>query len=468
MISNHQRTKVLFILLFGTFLTALNQTVMTVALPTIMKDFHITAGQGQWLSNGYMLVNGIMIPATAFLIERFKTRHLYMFAMIVFTAGTVVAGIAPNYTFLIAGRMIQAIGAGIIAPLLTVVVLNLFPPNRRGIAMGYIGLAMNFAPAIAPTLSGWIVQQYNWRYLFYIVFPLAIINLIAAYFILQNVGKQTFPKFNVLGIILSTVGLGSLLLGFSNAGDTSWMSFNVFGYILIGTIVTALFIFQQLRSNTPLLNFSVFKFHSFSLAVIINFFVMMGLYGGMLLLPIFLQNIKGISPLISGLVMLPGALLMAVLSPIVGGLFDRIGAKILSCTGLIVVAFGTFLFSLVDANTSVLYVCLVQTLRSVGLAFVMMPLQTEALNVLPLKLAAHGSAMYNTIRQIAGSIGTAVLITVMSRTAISYSHAPVATATGTVHGIKIAYLVSAILLLIGAFLTLRLKKVKETVIAESN
>lgn len=193
-----KRNGILIVMLMGAFVTILNQTLMNVALPSIMKDFGITASQGQWLSTGFMLVNGVMIPMTAFLIERFTTRQLYLFAMITFAIGTAIGGFATDYTMLIAGRMVQAIGAGIVMPLLTVVVLNLFPMERRGRAMGLIGLAMNFAPAIGPTLSGWIVQQYDWRNLFFIIIPFAILDIVVAIFLLKNVGKRTFPKLDIL------------------------------------------------------------------------------------------------------------------------------------------------------------------------------------------------------------------------------------------------------------------------------
>ncbi|MEG2938576.1 MAG: DHA2 family efflux MFS transporter permease subunit, partial [Vagococcus sp.] len=409
-----QDITVLIILLFGTFLSFLNQTLMNVALPSVMKDFDITAAQGQWLSNGYMLISGVMIPATAFLIDRFKTRHLYLTSMIVFTLGTFIASISINYPMLIAGRMIQALGAGPISPLMTVVIMNMFPVQSRGKAMGFIGLAMNFAPAIGPTLSGWIVQSYDWRSIFYVILPLGIINILVAVFALKNFGEQTYPKFNFLGIVLSTIGLGALLLGFSNAGDKPWLTFNVAGFVLIGLVVTGLFIYQQTHTKLPMLNFSVFKHRIFTLSSITNFVVIMGLYGGMILLPLYIQNVRGVSPMTSGMVLLPGAIIMAIMSPITGALYDRIGARYLSFTGLIILSIGTFMFTLIDMNTTVTYLAIMQGVRSFGLGLALMPIQTDALNDLPLELMSHGSAMYNTIRQIAGSLGTALLVTIMS------------------------------------------------------
>ncbi|MBC6296006.1 multidrug efflux MFS transporter [Listeria sp. FSL L7-1517] len=468
-----KRNGILIVMLMGAFVTILNQTLMNVALPSIMRDFGITASQGQWLSTGFMLVNGVMIPMTAFLIERFTTRQLYLFAMVTFAIGTAVGGFATDYTMLIAGRMVQAVGAGIVMPLLTVVVLNLFPMERRGRAMGLIGLAMNFAPAIGPTLSGWIVQQYDWRNLFFIIIPFAILDIVVAIFLLKNVGKRTFPKLDILGVIMSTVGFGSLLLGFSNAGDHAWLTWKVAGFIILGLVVLGLFIRYQTSSKAPLLNFRVFKYPTFALTTSISFFVVMGLFGGMLLLPIFLQTVRGFSPLESGLVLLPGALVTAILSPVTGILFDRFGAKYLSLVGLVIMAVSTFMFTSLDESTTLTYIIIIQTIRSAGMAMVMMPLQTAALNSLPLNLASHGSAMFNTMRQVAGSIGTAALITIMSKSAASFAKnmgpsdvmgktkAEIANHV-LIHGIETAFLVAGILSVVACILALFIKKNNST------
>ncbi|WP_163653416.1 multidrug efflux MFS transporter MdrM [Listeria sp. PSOL-1] len=464
-----KRDGILIVMLMGAFVTILNQTLMNVALPSIMRDFNITASQGQWLSTGFMLVNGVMIPTTAFLIERFTTRQLYLFAMMTFALGTLIGGFSFNYPMLIAGRMIQAIGAGIVMPLLTVVVLNLFPLERRGRAMGLIGLAMNFAPAIGPTLSGWIVQDFDWRDLFFIIIPFAVLDIIVAIFLLKNVGKRSFPRLDILGLIMSTIGFGSLLLGFSNAGDHDWLTFKVAGFIVIGLIVLTLFVTTQDKRKAPLLNFKVFKNVTFTLTTTISFFVMMGLYGGMLLLPIFLQNVRGFSPLESGVVLLPGAFMTALLSPVTGAMFDKFGAKYLSFVGLLIMTITTFMFTNLDEETTLVYVVIVQTIRASGMAMVMMPLQTAALNSLPLSAASHASAMFNTARQVAGSIGTAALITVMSKSATSFSkNLTLAEVAGKskqeianhvlIHGIEMAFMVAAILSAVAAVLTLFIKR----------
>jgi EmrB/QacA subfamily drug resistance transporter len=380
--------------------------------------------------------------------------------MIVFTLGTFIASISINYPMLIAGRMIQALGAGPISPLMTVVIMNMFPVQSRGKAMGFIGLAMNFAPAIGPTLSGWIVQSYDWRSIFYVILPLGIINILVAIFALKNFGEQTYPKFNFLGIVLSTIGLGTLLLGFSNAGDKPWFTFNVAGFVLIGLVVTGLFIYQQTHTKLPMLNFSVFKHRIFTLSSITNFVVIMGLYGGMILLPLYIQNVRGVSPMTSGMVLLPGAIIMAIMSPITGALYDRIGARYLSFTGLIILSIGTFMFTLIDMNTTVTYLAIMQGARSFGLGLALMPIQTDALNDLPLELMSHGSAMYNTIRQIAGSLGTALLVTIMSISTSNFAaeNVGISIEEATLHGIQIAYIVVTAISVVAAVMCLKLSK----------
>ena len=240
---------VLIILIVGVFLGFLNQTLMNTALPQVMADFHISTALGQWMTNGYMLVNGVMVPLTAFLIQRLKTRTLYLSAMLLFGIGTLISGFAPTYGILIVGRMVQAAGAGIFGPLMNVVVMNLFASEKRGEAMGIIGLALNFAPAIGPTLSGFIVSNHSWRWLFWGIAPLIFIDLILAFFFLKNIGEQKFLKFNFFGVILSSVGLGSLLYGFSNAGNGNWTSPDVWGYLIVGIVVTAWFVYQQTHSK---------------------------------------------------------------------------------------------------------------------------------------------------------------------------------------------------------------------------
>lgn len=457
-ISQKNRT-ILIILVIGTFLGFLNQTLMNVALPDIMREFHISTALGQWLTNGYMLVNGIMVPLTAFLIQRLTTRALYLTAVGLFAIGTITAGFAPNFEILITGRMIQAMGAGVFGPLMNVVVMNLFAPDRRGSAMGTIGLALNFAPALGPSLSGFIVTNLNWRFLFYIVAPLIIANFILAYFLLNNIGTPKRLKFDMLGVILSSIGLGSLLYGFSNAGGTPWHDFTVWGFVVIGLVVTTLFILHQLHTSTPLLNMSVFSHREFNVAVLINIVLMMAMYGGALMLPLYMQNVRGASAFISGLVLFPGALVTAFLSPWSGRLYDRYGAKYLTLTGILITAVGTFILASLTLTTPLWFAVIGQFVRQLGLVLVLMPIQTEAFNALPLNIISDGSAMFTTIRQLAASFGTAALVTIMTKSATNYQlhHQQASSLLVNLHGVHITFLTAALLMLVAAAMTGLLK-----------
>ncbi|TGE83501.1 DHA2 family efflux MFS transporter permease subunit [Weissella confusa] len=443
---------VLTILIAGVFLGFLNQTLMNTALPQVMADFHISTALGQWMTNGYMLVNGVMVPLTAFLIQRLKTRTLYLSAVFVFAVGTLVAGFAPSYPILIMGRMIQAAGAGVFGPLMNVVVMNLFAADRRGQAMGIIGLALNFAPTIGPTLSGFVVSNHSWRWLFLGIAPLTIIDLILAFIFLKNIGQQKFLKFNFLGMVLSSIGLGSLLYGFSNAGTGNWLSPDVLAFLLIGIVVTALFVYQQTHSKMPLLNFDVFKYHNFTMATLINVVLMAALYGGALMLPLYMQTVRGQSAFISGLVLLPGALITALLSPTSGKWYDQFGVKRLAPIGLVFVVIGTIVLATLQLDSPIWLPAVGQFIRQLGLVMVTMPIQTEAFNSLPLEMVPDGSAMYTTIRQVAASFGTAALITVYSLVSLG-APAKMAQARADLAGIHAAFWIATGLVVLSLGLT---------------
>ncbi|KRN75217.1 hypothetical protein IV73_GL000372 [Weissella kandleri] len=448
----------LYILMAGVFLSFLNQTLMNTALPSIMHEFNINTSLGQWMTNGYMLVNGVMVPLTAFLIQRFKTRDLYLSAMAIFSLGTLVAGFAPNYGVLILGRMVQAIGGGVFGPLMNVVVMNLFASDRRGAAMGMIGLALNFAPTIGPTLSGTIVSYTSWRWLFLGIAPFMIVDLIFAIFNLENIGDQQFLKFDFLGVVLSSIGLGTLLYGFSNVGNGDWSNPNVWGFILIGLLITSSFIFQQTHTKVPLLNLKVFGYHNFWVSVLINVVLMTALYGGALMLPLYLQSVRGFSPMISGMVLMPGAIVTALLSPTSGKLYDQYGARVLAPIGLTITFFGTMILATLSMHTPIWVPVLGQFIRQLGLVLVSMPIQTEAFNAVPLALMPDASASFTTVRQISASFGTATLITIYSLVSLQKERAGMVTHLAQLSGIHVAFWTAAMLVLTAAFMTLLLRK----------
>ncbi|MBY0857847.1 DHA2 family efflux MFS transporter permease subunit [Staphylococcus aureus] len=408
------RGKILAALLFGMFIAILNQTLLNVALPKINTEFNISASTGQWLMTGFMLVNGILIPITAYLFNKYSYRKLFLVALVLFTIGSLICAISMNFPIMMVGRVLQAIGAGVLMPLGSIVIITIYPPEKRGAAMGTMGIAMILAPAIGPTLSGYIVQNYHWNVMFYGMFIIGIIAILVGFVWFKLYQYTTNPKADIPGIIFSTIGFGALLYGFSEAGNKGWGSVEIETMFAIGIIFIILFVIRELRMKAPMLNLEVLKFPTFTLTTVINMVVMMSLYGGMILLPMYLQNLRGFSALDSGLLLLPGSLIMGLLGPFAGKLLDTIGLKPLAIFGIAVMTYATWELTKLNMDTPYMTIMGIYVLRSFGMAFIMMPMVTAAINALPGRLASHGNAFLNTMRQLAGSIGTAILVTVMT------------------------------------------------------
>ncbi|HBC4251800.1 TPA: DHA2 family efflux MFS transporter permease subunit [Staphylococcus aureus] len=408
------RGKILAALLFGMFIAILNQTLLNVTLPKINTEFNISASTGQWLMTGFMLVNGILIPITAYLFNKYSYRKLFLVALVLFTIGSLICAISMNFPIMMVGRVLQAIGAGVLMPLGSIVIITIYPPEKRGAAMGTMGIAMILAPAIGPTLSGYIVQNYHWNVMFYGMFIIGIIAILVGFVWFKLYQYTTNPKADIPGIIFSTIGFGALLYGFSEAGNKGWGSVEIETMFAIGIIFIILFVIRELRMKAPMLNLEVLKFPTFTLTTVINMVVMMSLYGGMILLPMYLQNLRGFSALDSGLLLLPGSLIMGLLGPFAGKLLDTIGLKPLAIFGIAVMTYATWELTKLNMDTPYMTIMGIYVLRSFGMAFIMMPMVTAAINALPGRLASHGNAFLNTMRQLAGSIGTAILVTVMT------------------------------------------------------
>lgn len=402
------------VMLLGTFLSILNQTILNVALPDLMTEFDIGPTTVQWLITGFMLVNGILVPVTAFLMKRFTTRQLFLSSMGLLLVGTFISAVAPGFEWLLIGRLIQAAGAGIIMPLLMMVVLVVYPKEGRGQAMGFIGLAIIFAPAIGPVLAGFVIEHYSWRWIFIGMLPLIAIVILLSLKYLVNVSEIAKAKLDVTSILLSTIGFGSLLFGMSDAGDKGWGSPEVLILIAIGVIFLTLFIRRQLASSDPLLNLRVFKFKMFTNTTIISIMVMMVMYADMILLPIYLQTSRGYSVLDTALLLLPGALVNAFMSPISGRLLDKIGIKPVVIIGLLFTLPSIWGVTDLTETTTYTYLMVRTIFLRIGISFLTMPLNTAGLNSLPSKFNSHGSAVTNTVRQVAGSVGTALIVTIFT------------------------------------------------------
>ena len=305
------------ILILGTFLTAFNQTVMSVATPQVMKDLDVSAATAQWLTTAYMLVNGVLVPITAFLMKRFTTKQLFTSAMFLFLLGSLIAALSTDFTFLLVGRMVQASGAGIMIPLLYSVVMILYHPSERGTVMGMVSLAVLSTPAIGPTISGYVIDVLSWHSLFGILVPVSLIVIVLGHFFLENVTETQKDKIDLTSMLLSTIAFSFILYGFSSAGEMGWTSNIVMISFVVGIISLIIFADKTIESYiTHSLDLKVFKYGTFKLTNIINIGVTIIMYADMILLPIYLQTMNfGYSAMESGVFMLPGAVLMAAMSP---------------------------------------------------------------------------------------------------------------------------------------------------------
>jgi EmrB/QacA subfamily drug resistance transporter len=444
------------VLLSGAFITILNQTLLGTALPPIMKDLHLDNSTVQWLQSIFMLVNGIMIPVTAFLIERFTSRQLFLSAMGVFTVGTLICAFGPDFFTLLIGRILQAAGAGIMMPLMQTILFLLFPEGKRGTAMGLFGLVIAFAPAIGPTLSGILVEYFTWRSVFYVILPIAVINIITAYILLKNVTELTYPKLDKLSVVLSTIGFGGILYGFSTVSQAGFTSWHVIVSLIVGIIALVIFIKRQLNLKEPMLEFRVFSYNIYTIGTVLGMFVFAVMIATNIILPLYMQNMLHLTPLQSGLVLLPGAIVMGLFNPITGYLFDKFGGKWLARGGLLLLALSTLPFTFLTSHTSITYLTIMNTIRMISIAMVMMPMTTLAINQLPQHLISHGTAMNNTFRQMAGALGTALFITVMS-----LAVDPTKGQEGVVHGVNISFIVATCVTIIGFLLSFKLKETKK-------
>lgn len=449
----HRQTVMIVLLLAGTFITVLNQTVVAPALPSIMNDMSINAATGQWLTTGFTLVNAIMIPITAFLIDRFPIRNLFLFSMSVFALGSLCAAWGPNFSVLFAGRIVQAVGAGVLMPMVMTVLMLTFPIEKRGFAMGLFGIVMACGPAVGPTAAGIVIDMADWHIMFYVVTAAAAAVAIITPFTMDRVEpKNPEAKIDIPSVILSTIGFGSLLYSFSAIGNSGF-GLEFFISFAVGAVVVALFFRRQLKMTQPMLRVRVLKNRTFLIGTIIGMVVQAALLSVGILLPIYLQSLLGYSATESGLVILPGALLMGIMGPVAGRWFDRHGPRVLAITGTLLLTVGTIMLALLGPEVSLVYVAVVMAIRLFGMSLINMTLTTWAMNALSDDLINHGTSVNNTFRQVAGSLGTAILTSVFAMVSVALipSEGPM---LAGVHGVDVAFGVSAVLCFVGFVLVL--------------
>lgn len=456
-------------LMIGAFIGLLSETALNMAFTEIMSDFGIETHAVQWLTTGYLLVLGILVPVSALLLQWFSTRQLFSASLLFSILGTLVAAVAPNFAILLIARVIQAIGTGLLLPLMTTVILVIFPAHKRGTVMGTMGLVITFAPAVGPTLSGLVVEKLSWHWIFWICLPLLILTFFFGLKFMQNVSTITKPKIDILSVLLSTIGFGGIVYGFSNAGEGagSWGDSLVIVPLLLGVIGLTLFAIRQFRMEKPMLNLRVFKFKMFTFGVIIVFICMMLILSASILLPLYLKGGLLLAAFSAGLMLLPGGVINGLMSPFTGRLFDKFGPRVLVFPGFIITTLFTFLFTNVTTETSTIAVILMHTGLFIGVAMIMMPGQTNGLNQLPKEYYPDGAAVMNTLQQIAGAIGTAIAISIMSAGQMTYmaDHAgdvndPIFMSGALTAGVQNAFMFAFIASIIGLIVSLFVRRVK--------
>ncbi|WP_238421994.1 MDR family MFS transporter [Gordonia sp. 'Campus'] len=441
------------VLLVAAFVVILNETILSVALPTLMTDLDITAATAQWLTSGFLLTMAILIPITGFLMQRFTLRSIYISAMGLFTVGTLVAALAPGFELLMVARVVQASGTALMVPLLMTTILNVVPEQNRGRTMGLVSIVISVAPAIGPTVSGLILQSLSWRAMFWIVLPIAVGALVLGGVFVRNVTERRPSHLDIISVPLSALGFGGVVYGLSSIGESAnghapippWVP------LVIGVVALALFVWRQLglaERGHALLDLRTFAVGPFRLAVVLMAGFMLTLFGALIILPLYLQNVLGKEVLTTGLVLLPGGLVMGLLAPFVGALFDKVGARPLVLPGTIAVSAGTWLLTTLDADSSIGMVIAAHVILSAGIAFGLTPLMTSALGSLKPELYSHGSATVSTIQQVAGAAGTALFITLMTRGTQSAIDDGVNPLQAGADGVHTAFLVAACLSLV--------------------
>ncbi|QAY66919.1 DHA2 family efflux MFS transporter permease subunit [Paenibacillus protaetiae] len=465
-LSKIKRGPIVVALIIGAFVSILNETLLGNALPDLMKQFSVSASTIQWLTTAYMLVIGVLVPVTAILQQWFSTRQMFLTAMTLFLIGSIVSAVAPEFGVLLVGRIIQASGTGLMLPVMMNTILVIFPPEKRGGAMGLIGLVIMFAPAIGPTISGLIMDSLTWRWLFYLVIPLAAFSVAFAAAFLQNVSEVTKPKVDVLSILLSTIGFGGIVYGFSKSGEIGWSDPEVYWMIIAGCVGLLLFIWRQLVVKSPVMDLRAFKYPMFSLVAVLMLVLMMTLFSTMTMLPMLLQGALFMTAFKSGITMLPGGVVNGIMAPVSGKLFDKFGPRVLVIPGLVITALSVFLFTTLDEASSTGYVIFIHIVMMIGLSMVMMPAQTTGLNQLPRHLYPHGTAILNTLQQVSGAIGTALFISIMSNGQKDYLKtssdpaAPLEQAKALVSGVNSAFWVGLIISIIALAVGLFIRRTK--------
>lgn len=402
------------VVVIGTFMSILDSSIVNIALPKMMSVFGMPLDDAKWIITAYSLTLGAIIPLTGFLQDTFGSKKIYMFALGMFSIGSLLCGFAWSGGTMIAFRVLQALGGGMIMPVGMSIIYSLFPREKIGLALGYWGIAAMAAPAIGPTLGGFIIEKMDWRMIFNVNVPIGVVGVIMAGILLKDSPRKPIKSFDIIGFLSCTIGLVSVLYVLGEGSSIDWSKMENAILMTLGVLSLVLFVVNELTHPNPLLDLRVLKLFDFSISLMITSVLTLALMGSSYILPMFLQNIRGYTAMETGLIMLPSALVMGVLMPVSGKMFDKMGAKPLVIPGLIILGISSYeLAYTINANTSKEYIILITCIRSIGLGLAMMPISTAGMNAVKTELVSRASALNNTVRQVAGALAVTIISTIM-------------------------------------------------------
>lgn len=455
-----QRNWIFINIIITVIASTMMSTALTTALPTMIAEFNVSVTTGQWLTSGYSLAMGIVMPLTAFLITQFPTKKLYLTAVGLFIVGLAVAVIAPNFPVLMVGRILQACGNGILSAMAQVILLTIYPTEKRGSIMGWYGLSVGAAPVIAPTIAGILVDHSGWRVIFYAVIVIMVLSFIVANVVFKNVLETRKKQFDTLSFVISGVAYAGITIGVGNIGTYAFVSVSVLLPIVVGALAMALFAYRQFHQDDPFLNLRVLSHHTFTISLIGSMLLYFSMMGSSIILPLLVQSVRGFSATTSGLVTLPGSLAMTILSPFAGKIYDKFGMRKLFIIGSLALVISNLSMGFVTLSSSLVLIAALNVIRSLAIGCLMMPLITWGMKDFAPEMMAHGTALLTSLRTIAGAIGAAIFVSLMNYVTKNSPH--LSTSLAAMHGVNAAFLGmtgGAIVLLLVALFPQSRKKV---------
>ena len=450
-VAHHPNPNLLIgVLVVAAFVVILNETTLTVALPVLMSEFSINADLAQWLTTSFMITMAVIIPTTGFVMQRFTLRAVYIFALLTFLTGTALAAFAPSFVLLLAARIVQASGTALVIPLLMTTIMRLVPVERRGSVMGFVSVVIAVAPAVGPTFSGFVLEHFGWRWIFLLVIPLVLMALALGAWQVKNFEEPSRPTLDAFSVILSALGFAGTIYGLSGlsklAEGVPWDRV----IILVAAVAILTLFFTRQKSlvkqeKSPLLNLSPLGNREYVLSLSLMLISFSMLFGFIILMPLFGQRVLGLSELETGLVSLPGGLLMGLAGPVVGKLYDANGIRVLIIPGSIMLALSMFGFAMLTEESTMWHLVAYTVCLNLGIALMLTPLMSNALAAVPNHLASHGQAILNTFQQVAGGAGTAIFVAVMTFGSAAHAQSnPGASEVAILnHGIHIAFMLGA-------------------------